>query len=197
MVTHVFHRDFRSNWIKLCISSFIFSLFPFLKKYAFSVTWRPKYLPNWGIPPRSLLVILFLFPRKCQGDQMALAAWPEGQEIQALTNCIQKHIAPLMTPCWDCLASSSICHEWAWAVSSGFSDSFICFSALRVELNVPLWCGLTCLRLDNMTHTVISMKFTLSGFGVLFLLAAQEMLLYAVAAEAINCSEGSSLYKVQ
>lgn len=97
MVTQVFHRDFGSIWIKWYISSFIFKLFPFLKKYSFSVTWLPKYLPNWGVPLRNLLVILFLFPRKCQGEQMAHAVWPEGQEIQALTNCIQKHIAQLMT----------------------------------------------------------------------------------------------------
>lgn len=147
MVTQVFHRDFESVWIKWCISSFIFKLFPFLKKYAFSVTWLPKYLPNWGISLRNLLVILFLFPRKCQGEQMAHAVWPEGQEIQALTNCIQKRIAQLMTPCWDYLASSFIRHEWTWAVSSGLSDGFICFSALKVELNVPLRCGQTHLRI--------------------------------------------------
>lgn len=52
--------------------------------------------------------------------------WPEGQKIQALTNCNQKQIAQVMTPCWDCLASSSIRHEWTWAVSSGFSDLFEC-----------------------------------------------------------------------
>lgn len=138
MVTQVFHRDFGSVWIKWCVSSFIFKLFPFLTKHAFSVTWLPKYLPNRGIPLRNLLVILFLLPRKCQGEQMAHAVWPEGQEIQALTNCIQKHIAQLMTPCCDCLAFSSIRHEWTWAVGSSFSDGFISFSALKAELNVPV-----------------------------------------------------------
>lgn len=79
---------------------------------------------------------------------MAHAVWPEGQKIQALTNCIQKQIAQLMTPCWDCLASSSIRHEWTWAVSSGFSDGFICLSVVMGKLNVRLWCGQTLSKID-------------------------------------------------
>lgn len=141
MVIQVFHRDFGSIWAKLCISSVIFKLFLFLSKYTFPVTWLPKYLPNWGIPLRNLLVILFVFPRKCQGEQMAHAVWPEGQEIQALTNCIQKHIVQLMTPCWDCLASSSICHERTWTISSSFWDGCILqqlklSSVLKVHLHL-------------------------------------------------------------
>lgn len=38
-------------------------------------------------------------------------------------------------------------HEWTWAVSSSFSDGFICFVTFKVELNVPSWCRQTHLRI--------------------------------------------------
>ena len=49
------------------------------------------------------------------------------------------------------LPPAPICHEWTWAVSSSFPDGFIYLRALKVELNVLLWCRQTHLRIGK-TH---------------------------------------------
>lgn len=118
---------------------------------------------------------------------MVHEVWLEGQEIQALTNCIQKQIMPSWWP-----LAEIVLHRVPSVMSEPGLFKFLGWNPVS-----GFWsCDVD--KADKLMYSAVgSTYFTCAGFGLPFLPPAQEMLLYPAASKAIKHFEGSYPYKVQ
>lgn len=122
------------------------------------------------------------------------------REIEALTNCIQKHTLPSWWPLAEIVLHQvpSVISEPGLFKFLGWFHVFQCFE-VWVECSTVMGTKQTNSLEDwkDSCKVQLEAEFIWAGFGVPFLLPAQEMLLYPAASEAVKGFEGSCPYKVQ